>query len=97
MAVLQGISVAPCTFAELADLVFSICTRPFTKSVQRVDVAADTYPDVSIKEAERNQCAKTGGLLWIITNGLQKCPARRKQFLCERVVHEWQCICLKAA
>ena len=43
MAILQSISSAPRTCAELAELVFSICTRPFSCGSLRIDFLADIY------------------------------------------------------
>ena len=81
MAVLQSINSAPRTFAELAELVFSITTQAYRSGTTRVDFVTDQYPRVSIKNVERNRRWKSGTLLWKITHPSQKCPTQWKQFL----------------
>ena len=78
MAILQSMFSPPRTFAHLAEQVFLITCKPFANGSCRVDFVADTYPDISIKEAERSQRAAAGRLLWTISRGSQKCTAQFK-------------------
>ena len=81
MAVLQSLTVAPGTFADLALSVFTIVTAPFANGARRVDFVVDQYPRVSIKACERGRRATQGVLRVEITHRQQKCPTQWKKFL----------------
>ena len=68
MAVIQSLNCQsiPETMAELARLIFSIIMKHRCNNL-RVDFICDRYPDVSIKNAERNRRASVGGIRTRIT------------------------------
>ena len=76
MAVLQSITSPPPTFAELAELIFSITTQSYCTGSTRADFVTDQYLPVSIKNTEREHRGKSGTFLWKITHPMQKCPLR---------------------
>ena len=81
MAILQAISSAPATFADLAASVFNIAASPFRTGATRVDFVVDQYPLLSIKGCERSARARQGTLEVRILHRLQKCPTQWKKYL----------------
>lgn len=89
MAVLQGISTAPPTFADLAKVVFDVTTSaPFQQGSLRVDFVVDRYPAVSIKTAERSARARGGVLITRIFSRKQRCPTQWRKYLASGVNKE---------
>ena len=81
MAILQGISSAPATFADVATIIFNITAAPFLSGAPRVDFVVDQYPAVSIKGCERAARARLGTLKVQILHRLQKCSTQWKKYL----------------
>ena len=82
MAVLHAITQEkiPKTFGELADYLFDRIMN-VTRYAPRVDVIFDRYPEISIKNTERNQRAQAGSVRIQITGGNQHTPKQWKKFL----------------
>ena len=80
MAVLLALKDIPKTFAELNDRTLNNLLH-VAKNAVRIDFVCDTYPVVSIKNAERCQRAKGGTLIVKNVNGKQKVPRQWKKFL----------------
>ena len=98
MALLQGISTVPRTFADLAFKVFEVATASFLLGSVRIDFVVNRYPTISIKDCERSQRAKQGMVKIRIANRSQKCPTQWKKYisvdcnksdLSEFLVKEW--------
>ena len=62
MAVLQCLRVAkiPPTFKQLAQMILEMIVKLMLYNSNRVDFVTDRYPDVSIKNCERNRRAAAG-------------------------------------
>ena len=73
MAVLQALKRYPKTFAELSDRTLNNLLY-VTKNEVRTDFVCDTYPVVSIKNAERSPRAKGATLIIKNVTGKQKVP-----------------------
>ena len=80
MAILQSIKNVPATFEELAATIFHIVV-PQRTLARRIDFITDTYPEISIKNPEREKRASQGTVRIKITGGQQKCPKQWKKFL----------------
>lgn len=83
MALLQEITSPPATFADLADNVFARLTRNFSSGCRRVDMVTDTYPVISIKNAERQLRSQRGSLRLTIVRANQKVPTQWKKYLAD--------------
>ena len=82
MAVLQSTVVVPETFGELADSILSrIVAIAHKFKASRVDFVADRYPEVSIKNAEREKRASQGTSTVCIYGRDQKVFKPWKKFL----------------
>ena len=79
MAVLQSLSCQSIleTMEELARVVFFIIIKHRCNNL-RVDLICDRYPDISIKNAERNRRASVGGICTRILSGNQTYPKQWK-------------------
>ena len=51
------------------------------RNARRIDFVTDRYPDISIKNTERNRRTAEGSLLIKITGGNQRRPQQWKKFL----------------
>jgi len=100
MAIIQGLKSQsiPKTMAELAKLVLSIIMKHTCNNL-RVDFVCDTYPNISIKNVERNSRASVGSIRMKILGGNQTCPKQWKQYLSlgsnkeeliEFLFHQWK-------
>ena len=82
MALIQSIKHVPETFGDLME---SILTRILSSAVNskssRVDFVCDTYPDISIKNLERNERVDAGSTVIMILGPRQKIPRQFKKFL----------------
>ena len=79
-ALLQSITRAPDTFGQLAEMLFD-AIMGYAGQATRVDFVADQYPDISIKNAER-ECRKDSGVLIMnLHSSSQACPRQWKKFL----------------
>jgi hypothetical protein len=84
MAVLQCLKVAkiPPTFKELAQMILEMIVKiMLLYKSNRVDFVTDRYPDLSIKNCERNRGAAAGYQRIEIFSGDQKTPTQWKKFL----------------
>ena len=84
MAVLQCLKVAkiPPTFKELAQMILEMIVKiMLLYKSNRVDFVTDRYPDLSIKNCERNRRAAAGYQRIEIFSGDQKTPTQWKKFL----------------
>ena len=84
MALLQSLSAAnlPRTFSELATLILTMITKKLQEPRGRADFIIDQYPEISIKNIERDQRATRSGSVRInISGGAQKCPQQWSKFL----------------
>ncbi|XP_028391978.1 uncharacterized protein LOC114516648 isoform X2 [Dendronephthya gigantea] len=82
MAIIQSTKKLPSSFGELAEQLFSrmINLAIYHKS-SRVDFVVDRYPDVSIKNLERNKRASGGLAVINIYGAEQKLPTQWSKFL----------------
>ena len=82
MAILQTVQGNPSTFGSLADqvlwTVIGICRQLNSK---RVDFVVDRYPQISIKNCERERRASTGLQVIEISRADQKAPKQYKKYL----------------
>ena len=68
----------PATFKEIANTVLKAL---MIRNARRIDFVTDQYPDISIKNTERNRRTAEGSLLVKITGGNQRRPQQWKKFL----------------
>ena len=78
MALLQSMKNVPATFKEIANTVLKAL---MIRNARRIDFVTDRYPDISIKNTERNRRTVEGLLLVKITGGNQRRPQQWKKFL----------------
>ena len=78
MALLQSMKNVPATFKEIAKTVLKALMIRYAK---QIDFVTDRYPDISIKNTERNRRTVEGSLLVKITGGNQRQPQQWKKFL----------------
>ena len=82
MALLQTLKAIPETFGELAEKVIRIIISSAKKAQgERVDFICDTYPTISIKNAERKKRSMLGATRVRIGSPTQKVPRQFKKFL----------------
>ncbi len=82
MAIIQTMKNVPETFGLFAESLFqSIISLADTSNSSRVDFIVDTYPDISIKNLERNRRAAGGSAVIKIMGPTQKVPRQFKKFL----------------
>lgn len=82
MAMVQTMKDLPDTFGALAEKLLQRVINEGRKSQStRVDLVNDTYPDVSIKNLERDKRAGAGTTQIKILNASQKIPRQFKKFL----------------
>ena len=80
MALLQSLVRIPERFASLAEMLMKRVIAVAGRAV-RIDFVADQYPDVSIKNTERDKRGSTGKLMITISSTQQMCPRQWKKFL----------------
>ena len=68
----------PAIFKEIANTVLK---ASMIRNARRIDFVTDRYPDISVKNTERNQRTAEGSLLVKITGGNQRQPQQWKKFL----------------
>lgn len=78
MAMLQTITRIPEKFSELADVVLNTVFI-LAGDAKRIDVVADQYPDISIKNTERSRRGREGQMEIKITSPTQLCPRQWKK------------------
>ena len=78
MALLQSMKNVPATFKEIANTVLKAL---MIRDARRIYFVTDRYPDISIKNTERNRTTAEGSLLVKITGGNQRRPQQWKKFL----------------
>lgn len=97
MALLQTLQKIPERFADLAVMVLNRILV-HSSEASRIDFVGDCYPNISIKNAEREKRGFGGQLLFNITSPQQLCPrqwrkflsiGRNKEALMEFLVCEW--------
>lgn len=97
MGLLQMLVRIPEKFANLAmmvlDTIFVVAS-----DADRIDLDADQYPDISIKNVEHSRRRKDGKVVTRITSSQQFCPHQWKKFLANSnnktnlmnfLVHQW--------
>ena len=80
MALLQSLVKIPERFALLAEMLMKRVIAVAGRAV-RIDFVADQYPDVSIRNTERDKRGSTGKLMITISSPQQMCPRQWKKFL----------------
>jgi len=100
MGLLHSMRHAVSSFGELADAVLTRLIQLMKKlKCNRVDFVTDTYPAISMKNAERTRRGDGGKQIFCIHNKHQKMPTQWKKFLAngknkdalvEFLVTEWQ-------
>ena len=82
MALIQMMKHIPDTFGTLVEVILGrILSLASNSKSARVDFVCDTYPDVSIKNIERNNRASEGSTVVRILGADQKVPRQFKKFL----------------
>ena len=77
---LQLLVKIPKRFALLAEMLMKQVIA-VTGRAMRIDFVADQYPDVSIKNTERDKCGSNDKLMITISSPQQMCPRQWKKFL----------------
>ena len=99
VAILHSIKYVPRTFSCLASFVFQLVKSAASQDRTRTDLIMDQYPDVSIKNPERERRGAGGSIRIAIDHGNQKCPTQWKKYLSDGsnkaniasfLVQEWQ-------
>ena len=80
MALLQTLGRIPDKFADLALMVLNI-VFVLAGDTERIDLVADQYPEISIKNVERSRRRKDGEVVTSIASPQQLCPRQWKKFL----------------
>ena len=80
MALLQSLTRIPDRFIDLAELILGTAVKQ-AEDATRIDIVADQYPAISIKNAEREKRGSAGQLVVQIASGQQMCPRQWKKFL----------------
>ena len=80
MALLQSLVKIPERFASLTEMLMKRVIAVAGRAV-RIDFVADQYPDVSIKNTERDKRGSTAKLMITISSPQQMCPRQWKKFL----------------
>ena len=80
MAMLQTLSKTPERFSELAEMIFKRILMQAGEA-RRVDFVGDQYPDISIKNMERERRSNSGQLAVAIASSQQFCPRQWKKYL----------------
>ena len=71
----------PRTFSSLASYVFQLVKSAASQDRTRTDLIMDQYPDVSIKNPERERRGAVRSIQIAINHGNQKCPTQWKKYL----------------
>ena len=101
LAILHSMKDVPRAFSCLASYVFQLVKSAASQDTTRTDLIMDQYPDVSIKnpERERERRGAGGSIQIAINHGNQKCPTQWKKYLSDGsnkanlasfLVQEWQ-------
>ena len=82
----------PTTFSSLASYVFHLVTPLASQDRTRTDLIMDQYPDVSIKNPERERSGAGGSIQIAVQHCNQMCPTQWKKYLTEgsnkeRILH----------
>ena len=80
MAIIQAVTKVPTTFGELASSILHTVLN-VAKTSKRIDFVCDSYPDLSIKNLERDKRASYGQVITKVTRPSQSCPRQWKKFL----------------
>ena len=78
---LHSMKDVPRTFNCLASYVFQLVKSAASQDMTRTDLIMDQYPDVSIKNPERERRGAGGSIRIAINHGNQKCPTQWKKYL----------------
>ena len=96
---LHSMKDVPNTFSSLASYVFQLVKSAASQDRTRADLIIDQYPDVSIKNPERERRGAGGSIHIAINHSNQKCPTKWKKYLSDGsntvniasfLVQEWQ-------
>ena len=101
VAILHSMKDVPRTFSSLASYVFQLVKSAAYQDRTRTDLIMDQYPDVSIKNPERERERRGAGISIqiAINHGNQKCHTQWKKYLSDGsnkanlasfLVQEWQ-------
>ena len=74
--ILHSMKDVPRTFSRLASYVFQLVKSAASQDRTRTDLIMDQYPDVSIKNPERERRGAGGSIQIAINHGYQKCPTQ---------------------
>ena len=97
--ILHSMKDVPRAFSCLASYVFQLVKSAASQDRTRTDLIMDQYPDVSIKNPEREWRGAGGSIQIAINHGNQKCPTQWKKYLSDGsnkaniaylLVQEWQ-------
>lgn len=80
MALLQTLVKIPDRFSDLAEMVLKRMLNQAGEA-SRIDFVGDQYPNVSIKNIEREKRSSGGHLIVNITSPQQLCPRQWKKFM----------------
>jgi hypothetical protein len=80
MAMLQMLVRVPDRFRDLAEVVL-VGILSQSRSVTSIDLVADQYPEISIKNTERHKRGRDGELVVNISSPEQFCPRQWKKFM----------------
>lgn len=80
MALLQTLSKIPERFSGLAEMVFNRILL-HAGGARRIDFVGDRYPNISIKNIEREKRGRGGHLIVNISSPQQLCPKQWKKFM----------------
>lgn len=81
MVILHSLKVVRRTFRDLASYVFQLMKSNSSRERTRTDLIMDQYPEVSIKNLEREKRGTGGTIQITIQDGNQKCPTQWKKFM----------------
>lgn len=80
MAMLQTLNMIPERFSQLAEMIFKRILMQ-VEEARRVDFVGDQYPNISIKNIERERRSNSGQLAVAIASSQQLCPRQWKKYL----------------
>ena len=80
MAIIQAVTKVPTTFGDLASSILHTVLN-VAKTSKRIDFVCDSYPDLSIKNLERDKRASYGQVITKVTRPSQSCTRQWKKFL----------------
>ena len=80
MAMLQTLNKIPERFSQLAEMIFKRILMQVGEA-RRVDFVGDQYPNISIKNIERERRSNSGQLAVAIASSQQLCPRQGEKYL----------------